>query len=256
MDGGQSAQNSEIFADLDQLSAELNRAEVLSSALVRATDEVSAKALAQSLNDDQRLNVNAVNEKQYYAQQAVSAQPIEMLGIFVSVIMAIGSSFAAMNTMYAAVSRRAREIGTLRVLGFSKASILFSFFVESVLLAGLGGLLGCLLVLPLNNITTGIGANFAELAFNFQRDAADRRDRNRFRGRSRRAGRAVSRTHGGAKRDPDGIARDLIWIPNSNSYASTGKSARPNPRRGLPGGSSPACCCSCCSGWRGSSTRN
>ena len=61
-----------------------------------------------------------------------------------------------------------REIGTLRVLGFSKGSILLSFFLESVLLSGLGGVLGCLLVLPLNGITTGIGnSNFSETAFNF-----------------------------------------------------------------------------------------
>jgi ABC-type antimicrobial peptide transport system permease subunit len=71
--------------------------------------------------------------------------------------------------MYAAVARRAREIGTLRVLGFSKGSILISFLVEAVLLSTLGGLLGCLLALPLNGITTEIGnGNFAELAFGFQ----------------------------------------------------------------------------------------
>ena len=64
--------------------------------------------------------------------------------------------------------RRSREIGTLRVLGFSKGSILASFFFESVLLSALGGVLGCLLVLPLNGITTGIGnSNFSETAFNF-----------------------------------------------------------------------------------------
>jgi putative ABC transport system permease protein len=72
--------------------------------------------------------------------------------------------------MYAAVARRATEIGTLRVLGFSKNSIMLSFLFESLLLAGLGGLIGCLLVLPLNNITTGIGSfvTFSEIAFNFR----------------------------------------------------------------------------------------
>ncbi|MCU1276205.1 MAG: hypothetical protein JWO48_3636, partial [Bryobacterales bacterium] len=101
--------------------------------------------------------------------QTRSAAPIEFTGAFVAIIMAVGSSFAAMNTMYAAVARRAQEIGTLRVLGFSRGSILSSFFFESVLLSLLGGLLGCLLVLPLNGITTGVGgANFSELAFSFQ----------------------------------------------------------------------------------------
>ena len=169
MDAGKSAQNSEIFGDLNQVSTDLDRTEVLSSALVRAADAITAAALVKSINDDQRLNMNAVSEKEYYAIQTVSARPIEFLGIFVCIIMAIGSSFAAMNTMYAAVARRSREIGTLRVLGFSRGSILFSFFVESVLLAGLGGILGCLLVFPLNGVTTGIGSTtFSELAFSFR----------------------------------------------------------------------------------------
>jgi len=142
--------------------------EVLSAALVQASDEVSAKALINDINNDQRLSMNAISEKAYFEAQTVSATPIEYTGVFVSIIMAIGSSFAAMNTMYAAVARRAREIGTLRVLGFSRGSILWSFFVESLLLSGLGGVLGCLLVLPLNGITTGIGtANFSETAFSF-----------------------------------------------------------------------------------------
>jgi putative ABC transport system permease protein len=168
MDAGHGAQASEIWGDLNQVASDLQRLEVLSSALVRATDPVTAKALANDINNDQRLNMNAVSEEDYYAQQTASAAPIEYIGIFVAVIMAVGSAFAAMNTMYAAVARRSREIGTLRVLGFSKGSILFSFFLESVLLSALGGVLGCLLVLPLNGITTGIGnSNFSETAFNF-----------------------------------------------------------------------------------------
>ncbi len=168
MDAGRGAQDSEIWGDLNQVSADLQRVEVLSSALVQATDPVSATALRNDLNNDQRLNMNAVSEDEYFALQTQGAAPIEYSGIFVSIIMAIGSSFAAMNTMYAAVARRAREIGTLRVLGFSRGSILFSFFVESVLLSALGGVLGCLLVMPLNGIQTGIGnSNFAETAFHF-----------------------------------------------------------------------------------------
>jgi putative ABC transport system permease protein len=168
MDAGRGAQGSELWGDVNQIGSDLQRLEVLSSALVRATDAVTAKALVNDINNDQRLNMNAVAEQEYYAAQTASAAPIEYIGIFVAVIMAVGSAFAAMNTMYAAVARRAREIGTLRVLGFSKGSILLSFFLESVLLSGLGGVLGCLLVLPLNGITTGIGnSNFSETAFNF-----------------------------------------------------------------------------------------
>jgi len=168
MDAGHGAQNSEIWGDLNQVSSDLQRLEVLSAALVRTVDSVSAKALINDVNNDQRLNMNALSEREYYDLQTRSAAPIEFTGVFIAVIMAVGSSFAAMNTMYAAVARRAQEIGTLRVLGFSRGSILSSFFLESVLLSLLGGLLGCLLVLPLNGITTGVGgANFSELDFSF-----------------------------------------------------------------------------------------
>ena len=170
MDGGQSAVNSEIWGDLNQTSSDFNRADGLSSVLVRATDETAVPALINSLNDDRRLGVVAQTEKEYYDSQTSSGALLQYLGIFISVIMAVGSSFAAMNTMYAAVARRGREIGTLRVLGFSRGSILTSFLLESVLLSVLGGLLGCVLVLPLNNITTGIGSfvTFSEISFNFR----------------------------------------------------------------------------------------
>lgn len=170
MDGGQSAVNSEIFADLNQIAADFNRSDGLSSVLVRATDRAAVPVLVNSINDDQRLNVGATTESEYYNAQTASGAPLQFLGMFIAVIMAVGSSFAAMNTMYAAVARRAREIGTLRVLGFSRASILLSFFIESLLLSFLGGLAGCLLVLPLNNITTGVGnfVTFSEIAFNFR----------------------------------------------------------------------------------------
>jgi putative ABC transport system permease protein len=170
MDAGRSASNSEIFADLNQVSSDFNRAEVLSSALVRATDPVAVKALINDIRDDRRLNCGARTEKEYYEQQTNSGRPIQFVGLLVAIIMAVGASFAAMNTMYASVARRAREIGTLRVLGFSRGGILFSFFLESLLLAGLGGVLGCLLVLPLNGMETGIGnfVTFSEIAFDFR----------------------------------------------------------------------------------------
>ena len=169
-DGGQSAVNSEIFGDLNQISSDFNRADGLSSVLIRATDAATVPALVNSLNDDRRLAVLAQTEKAYYESQTNSGALLQFLGVFIAIIMAVGSSFAAMNTMYAAVARRATEIGTLRVLGFSKSSILLSFLMESLLLSVLGGLVGCLLVLPLNNITTGIGSfvTFSEIAFNFR----------------------------------------------------------------------------------------
>jgi putative ABC transport system permease protein len=169
IDAGRGTQNSEVWGDLFQVTSDLQRVETVSSCLVKATDSVAARALINDLNDDQRLAVHAQSEDEYFAAQTAQAVPLEYTGIMVALIMAVGSSFAAMNTMYAAVARRAREIGTLRVLGFSRGSILLSFWVEAVLLSTLGGLLGCLLALPLNGVTTAIGnGNFAEMAFGFQ----------------------------------------------------------------------------------------
>ena len=169
MDAGRSAANSELFCDLFQLASDQNRETTLSSALLRASGNVEMQALINTLVNDRQLNVDAVTERAYYAAQTSAATPIQALGIFVSIIMAIGSSFAAMNTMYAAVARRSDEIGTLRVLGFSKLGILASFFLESLLLSLLGGVLGCLLVMPLNNLQTGIGSfvTFSEITFSF-----------------------------------------------------------------------------------------
>lgn len=169
MDGGQSAYNSEIWGDANQVASDFNRPNALSSVLLQANNEVAVQSLIHSLESDRRLVVTAMTERAYYEAQTISSAPIQYLGIFVSIIMAIGSCFAAMNTMYAAVARRSKEVGTLRVLGFTRGSILFSFFLESLLLSLVGGVIGVLLVLPLNNVTTGIGSfiTFSEIAFNF-----------------------------------------------------------------------------------------
>jgi putative ABC transport system permease protein len=167
MDGGGSALDSEAFADAAQVAADFNRRDTYSSALLRATDETAATTLKSALESDRRLNVTVLSEKEYYAAQTQSAAPIQFLGYFICIVMAVGSAFAAMNTMYAAVARRGKEIGTLRILGFTRGSILLSFFLESLLLSLLGGAIACLLVLPLNSVTTGLGnfVTFSETTF-------------------------------------------------------------------------------------------
>jgi putative ABC transport system permease protein len=169
VDGGKSAFNSEVFGDVNQVSADYGRTGALSSILIRAEPGHFA-ALANNLQDDRRLNVTAQPEKDYYSSQTKSALPVQFMGLLVAAIMAVGSAFAAMNTMYAAVARRAGEIGTLRILGFSQGSILASFLVESLLISALGGIVGCLLVLPLSQLKTGIGSftTFAEMTFSLE----------------------------------------------------------------------------------------
>jgi len=165
-DSGGSAHESELWADTNQLASDLDRT-IYSSVLIRATDPVAADALKHRVNDDQRLKLNGMLESEYYAQQTSSGGPIKFVGTIVAFIMAWGSCFAAMNTMYAAVAYRSREIATLRVLGFSRPSILTSFVLESLMLSLLGALIGIVLMLPFNGMTTGTSnpLTFSEAVF-------------------------------------------------------------------------------------------
>src|SRR3984893_16696267 len=145
-DAGGSAYESEVWGDVNQMAADFDRQGGYSSAYLRATDPIAADA------------------------QTRSGAPIKYIGIVVAIIMAIGSSFAAMNTMYAAVAYRGREIATLRVLGFSRPAILTSFVLESLMLALLGAAVGILLMLPFNGMQTGTSnaVTFSEVVFSLQ----------------------------------------------------------------------------------------
>jgi putative ABC transport system permease protein len=166
-DAGGSAYESEVWGDVNQMASDFDRQGGFASAYLRATDPVSAEALKNRVSDDQRLKLEGMLENEYYAKQTSSGTPIKVIGWVVGVIMAIGSIFAAMNTMYAAVAYRGREIATLRVIGFSRPAILTSFVLESLLLALLGALVGILLMLPFNGMQTGTSnaVTFSEVVF-------------------------------------------------------------------------------------------
>jgi len=168
-DAGTTAYASEIWTDAEDLGQDFDR-DAYSSVLVRATDATALARLKKVVSDDRRLHMKPQAEKEYYESQTSSAAPIKALGIFIAGLMAVGASFAAMNTMYASVARRTKEIGALRVVGFSRRSILMSFIIESVLIAALGGFIGCVLALPINGVTTGTTnfTTFSELTFDFR----------------------------------------------------------------------------------------
>jgi putative ABC transport system permease protein len=170
---GESAANSEIWGDLNQIRGDFDQQGGCSSLLVRVESAAAFDKLKKTIDNDQRLGSSVVGEKAYYAQMTLSGAPLQVLGFSVAVIMSIGSAAAATNTMYAAVARRSREIGTLRSLGFGRMAVLRSFMLESICLAVLGGLVGVLLTLPINGLTTGIGSfvTFSEVAFKFKVDA-------------------------------------------------------------------------------------
>jgi putative ABC transport system permease protein len=164
---GGSAYDSEIWGDVNQMSSDFDRQGAFGSAYLRATDPVSAAALVNRVSDDQRLKLDGILETEYYKKQTNSGNLIQYVGWAVAIIMAIGSSFAAMNTMYAAVAYRSREIATLRIIGFTRPSILTSFVFESILLSVLGAIVGVILMLPFNGMTTGTQnpATFSEAVF-------------------------------------------------------------------------------------------
>lgn len=168
-DGGKSAFDSEVWMDADEARAMFDR-EQYSSLLIRPVDAVGASNLLQRIENDKRLQLLARVESEYYAEQTSTAGPIKWLGNFLAVAMSVGAVFAAMNTMYAAVGARTREIGTLRVLGFRRRSVVAGFLLEGAMLAGLGGLLGGGLSLFMNGYAVGTlnFATFSETVFEFR----------------------------------------------------------------------------------------
>lgn len=167
---GDSAFNNEIWVDLNQLSGDFDRAGSSSSLLVRSESPAAMTTLQKSIDKDPRLTAVTIGEKKYYASQTSAGTPLQVVGFTVAIIMAIGSAFAATNTMYAAVARRSKEIGTLRALGFGRGAILRSFVLESVFLALLGGIAGVLIALPINGLTTAVGNfnTFSDVTFHFR----------------------------------------------------------------------------------------
>jgi putative ABC transport system permease protein len=134
-------------------------------------DPATIPDLDRRIRAQPQMQLQALSERKYYEEQAGPlARTLRGLATFVAVVMGIGGVFGAINTMYAIVSARTREIGTLRALRFSRRSILVSFLIESVILAAVGGAIGCLLAFPMNGFSTGTGQtqSFSEIAFAFR----------------------------------------------------------------------------------------
>jgi len=169
-DAGSSAYGSEIWGDYNQVADQFNRQNAVGNVYLRATDSLAADALKHRVADDQQLQLMGMLETEYYDKQTSSGGGIRVMGFIVAVTMAIGSIFAATNTMYAAVAYRSREIATLRVMGFRRGSILTSFVFEAVLLALLGAAIGIVLMLPFNGMSTSTAnqVTFSQVVFSMQ----------------------------------------------------------------------------------------
>ncbi len=159
-DGG-STRESEVWGDLDALQQDVHFGHGF-SAVHLAIKHGSEASLVAALESDPRLMLDAMPERRFYAQQSRLADQMRALGLVLAGILAVGSVFGGMNTMYSAVARRTREVGVLRALGFSRTSILAAVFFESILLALLGGLLGEVLGVTLA-WATGLSAHLMSI---------------------------------------------------------------------------------------------
>jgi len=172
MDAGGSAFDSEIWTDADALNGAYQRGSgVYQSVTARLASPDQFDAFKAALESDPRLQVQVVREQEYYAQQSqIVTTLITVLGGLVAMIMGVGAVLGAANTMYSAVAERTREIAVLRALGFRGFSIVISFLTESMWIALIGGIVGCLAVLPINGLTTGTmnWQTFSHLSFAFR----------------------------------------------------------------------------------------
>lgn len=164
------AAESELWTDLRDLTSIRKVPGVVSTVCIRARDAAAQAAVIRVLKEDERFGFKALTEEEFFREQLMSAQIVKGLAGFIATFLIVGAMFAAANTMFAAVAGRARDIGTLRALGFSRSSVLFAFLLESLILCLLGGLIGCVAVIPLDGYSTGMASfqTFSEIAFAFQ----------------------------------------------------------------------------------------
>lgn len=165
-----SAAESEVWTDLRDLTSARRTPGAVSLVNLRAAGPSAKAALIKRIQDDEQFNLKVIDEKQYYEEQMTASLAWRIIAYVIAAFLTVGAMFAAANTMYAAVASRAREIGTLRAIGFRRRSILTSFLLESVLLCLMGGALGCLATLPFNGLSSGTAnwATFSEITYSFR----------------------------------------------------------------------------------------
>lgn len=164
---------SEIWADVLMVQSAFDRANMFTSVHAKLVSDssVTMKSVIDVIDKDPELNIIVHKDKEYYATQSQSLVTfIKTIGYSTAVIMTIGAIFASLNTMYASVSARKREIGILRSIGFGNFSISFSIFIESAILTIVGGIIGCILVYVIfhnYSVSTLNMASFSQVAFSF-----------------------------------------------------------------------------------------
>lgn len=172
-DAGGGATESEVWTDQKVLAQVANRTGGTSSVQLRAASKADQQKLLDRITADKQIALKAVTEEQYYAEQAQAGIVLRLLGYIIAFFLTVGAMFAVANTMYAAISNRAREIGTLRSLGFGQGSVLIAFMLESTLLCVVGAAVGCAVAIAATMLLGGQSAGtmnqttFTEIVFSF-----------------------------------------------------------------------------------------
>jgi putative ABC transport system permease protein len=165
---------SELWGDFAAMASASNRAGTESSLTVRLRNPQALPAFDRDLRASVQYPLTMTGELEYYEGQAGRLVSfLRSLAVFVGVVTGIGAVFAAMNTMYAIVASRTREVGTLRALGFSRSAVLMAFMLEGLILAMAGGFLGCLLSLLTNGLSGSAWASLGDISFAFRVTPAD-----------------------------------------------------------------------------------
>jgi putative ABC transport system permease protein len=161
---------SELWTDVRVLQGAYRRGNSFQSVRVRLQSSDSLAELKSALEEDPRIDPDVMTEKAYYSSQAEPlSRFIRLIGYPLTILMAIGAIFGALNSMYSSVSVRGKEIATLRALGFGPLSVLISTMVESTLLALIGGVIGgAIAFLVFNGFQVStLGASFSQVVFDF-----------------------------------------------------------------------------------------
>ena len=163
------ANESELWADVAVAQSAFNR-QGFSSVRLQLADAKGLATVKDALTADPRVNVDVETERSYLSGQTKQfRQTIGALALVVTIIMGLGATFAALNTMYAAVGTRSREIATLRAIGFGGFPVVVSIMLEALALAIVGGVLGAIIAFVLfNNVAVStLGSNFTQVVFRF-----------------------------------------------------------------------------------------
>jgi putative ABC transport system permease protein len=138
-----SVAESEIWTDATVLQGVYNRGASYQSVRAKLATADALQSFKDTLTADPRLNVRVLTERQYYEEQSRTlVSLVNSVGVAIAVLMGLGAVFAALNTMYSAVSTRTREIATLRALGFGAFPVVFSVLTEALLIGLVGGIIG------------------------------------------------------------------------------------------------------------------